>query len=238
MPKGQIYKIPVDKTVFMSIVKKCNSSIIKLGKCKDIDCTERTIRRSLNEGKMTPLYLDQIAKYLNVDSRLLSGELHKQANSYADDFLKKLYLAQLRPEKHPYYQKRKSDLTKQPISELLERTLALFEISLSQFESMDFESQYSLQHDLLDALVPVITKHFKVDAYGRKDMPNLEKVLCDLESYRDDYYLHLYAEEVLRRKFLKHPPTGFLKADICKMDPEELISLDMYNDYNNQSSEY
>ena len=79
MPKGIIYKIPVDKTVFMSIVKECGSSIIKLGECEKIDCTERTICRSLNEGKMTPGFLDQIAKHLDVDSRLLSGELHGKA---------------------------------------------------------------------------------------------------------------------------------------------------------------
>ena len=87
----------------MSIVKECGSSIIKLGKCEKIDCTERTIRRSLNEGKMTPCFLDQIAKYLDVDPRLLSGELHKQAESYDDNFLKTISLAQLKAEKHPYY---------------------------------------------------------------------------------------------------------------------------------------
>lgn len=229
MPKGIIYKIPVNKTAFISIVKACGSSIIKLGKCGDIDCTERTIRRSLNEGKMTPTFLDQIAKHLDVDPRLLSGELHKQAESYSDDFLKSMCLAQLRPEKYPYYRKRKSDLNKQPVSELLEQILALFEISVLQFESLDFESKYLLQHDLFDALIPVIRKHFTVDAYGRKDMPELEKIIFDLENFRDDYYLHLYAEEVLRKKFLENPPQGKSKSEIKRMDAESLIALDMYD---------
>ena len=237
MPKGTIYKIPVDKSVFISIVKECGSSIIKLGKSEKIDCTERTIRRSLNEGKITPCFLDQIAKHLDVDSRLLSGELHKQAESYSDTFLRTVYLAQLRAERYPYYRKRKADLNKQPIRELLEHILSLFEISISQFDSMDFESQYLLQHDLFDALVPVIRKHFKVDAYGRKNMPDLEKIIYDLENFRDDYYLHLHAEEVLRRKFLKQPPAGKSKADIRKMNAEDLISLDMNNDYNDNSLE-
>lgn len=235
MPRGPVYKIEVNKAVFMSVVKACGSSIIKLGKCENIDCTERTIRRSLHEGKMTPIFLDQIARHLNVDTRLLSGELHKQADSYNDDFLKSIYLAQMLPEMHPYYCKRKSDLNKTPNDELLEQILALFEISFSQFDSMDFESKYLLQHDLFDALVPVIRKHFEVDAYGRNDMPHLEKIISDLEDFRDDYYLHLYAEEVLRQKFIKQPPMGKSKADIRRMNAEELIALDMDSDYNKQS---
>lgn len=227
MPRGKILKIPVDKSVFMSIVKECGSSIIKLGKCEKIDCTERTIRRSLNEGKMTPCFLDQIAKYLDVDPRLLSGELHKQAESYDDNFLKTISLAQLKAEKHPYYRKRKADLNKQPFEKLLEHILSLFDISISQFEKMDFESQYLLQHDLLNALVPVIRNHFKMDAYGRNDMPELERIIYELENFRDDHYMHLYAEEVLRNKFLEHPPVGITKASIRKMDAEELIALDM-----------
>lgn len=230
MPKGLIYKIPVNKNVFMSVVKACGSSIIRLGKCEDIDCTERTIRRSLNEGKMNPIFLDQIARHLDVVPRLLSGELHKQAESYNDDFLKSMCLAQLRPEKYPYYRKRESELNKQPIDVLLEQILALFEISFSQFECLDFESKYLLQHDLFDVLVPVIKKHFKVDAYGRKDMPNLEKIIYDLENSRDEYYTNLYAEEVLRKKILEQPPIGITKADISKMNTEDLIALDMYND--------
>ena len=231
MPKGTIYKTQVDKTVFMSVVKACGSSITKLGKCGEIDCTERTIRRSLNEGKMTPAFLDQIARYLDVDSRLLSGELHKQAESYSNDFLKSIYLAQMCPKKHPYFCKRKSDLNRQPVVKLIEQILALFEISFSQFESLDFESKYHLQHDLFDALIPVIRKHFKVDAYGRNDMPDLEKIICDLENFREEYYAHLYAEEVLRKKFLEQPPLGKTKTDINKMNAEDLIALDMYIDY-------
>lgn len=43
MPRGEIYKIPVNKNVFMAVVKECDSSIIKLGACDEIECSERTI---------------------------------------------------------------------------------------------------------------------------------------------------------------------------------------------------
>lgn len=227
MPRGEIFKVSVDKDVFMSVVKECGSSLIKLGECDKIECSERTIRRSLNRGEIPPRYLEQIAKYLNVDTRLLSGELHKQIESYKDDFIRSMCLTQLKVKNYPYYRKRKSDLNKQPIEELLEQILALFEISFSQFEDMSFEEQYLLQHDLLDALVPVIRKHFKVDAYDREDMPNLERIIYELENYRDNHYIHIHAEEVLRKKFLDKPPFGKTRADIRKMDTEDLIMLEM-----------
>lgn len=227
MPRGEINKVDVDKEVFMDVVKKCGSSITKLGEhdCKEVDCSEKTIRRALNRGRIPPRYLEQIAKYLNVDTRLLSGELHKQANSYNDEFIRDMCLAQLKVENYPYYRKRKSDLDKEPVVDLLERILALFEISFSQYEAMDFEKQYLLQHDLFDALVPVIRKHFEVDAYGRKDMPDLERIIYELENYRDTHYQRIYADEVLRKKFLEKPPHGKTKADIRRMDAETLIAL-------------
>lgn len=227
MPKGTINKIQVDKPVFMTVVHECGSSIIKLGECAAIDCTERTIRRSLNEGKMTPCFLDQIARYLDVDSRLLSGELHRKADSYGNDMLRSLYLSHLKAGNYPYFKKRQADLNKQPMEELLEQILALFEVSFSQYEAMDFETQYLFQHDLLDSLVPVIKKHFNADVYGRKEMPNLEKVINDLENFREDHYLRIYAEDVLRKRFLEIPPLGKTKADIYRMSAEELIDLDM-----------
>lgn len=227
MPKKEIYKVPVDKTIFMSVLKKCKYSIIKLGKNDKVECTERTIRRALNEGKMTPLYLDQIAKLLDVDTRLLSGELHKRAESYSDEFLKNIFLSQLTIEQYPYYRKRKEDLEKQPIEQLLEQILSLFEISIFQFEDLEFEAKYQLQHDLFDAISPVIRKHFEVDAYGRKDMPNLERIVNDLENYHEDYYQDLYAENILRKKFLDDPPLRKSKSEIRRMNTDELIFLDM-----------
>lgn len=227
MPKGIIEKVPVNKSTFISVVHECGSSIIKLGACGEIDCTERTIRRSLNEGKMTPSFLDQIARHLDVDSRLLSGELHKHASSYSDEFIRSIALAQLKAENYPYFRKRQSELNAQPIEALWEQILALFDISFSQFEDMDFEARYLLQHDLLDALTPVIRKHFAADAFGRTDMPNLEKVISDLENSREDHYLNLYADTILRQRYLEKPPQGKTKEDILRMSTDALIALDI-----------
>lgn len=227
MPKEKIYKDTIYKDIFKSIVKECGSSIIKLGENDKIDCTERTIRRSLKEGRMTPRYLDQIAKVLNVDARLLSGELHKQAYSYQNEILRNIYLSQLTVKNYPYYKTMKSYWLSQPIEKLLEHILSLFEISFSQFEKMDYESQYLFQYDLFEAIIPVIRKHFNEDAYGRKDMPNLEEIICQLENAHEEHQLNEYAEKI-RGEFLQHPPMGKRKSDIQKMSMNELIDLDMH----------
>lgn len=109
----------------------------------------------------------------------------------------------------------------------MERILALFKISYSQFENKDFEAQYLLQRDILEALVPVIRKHFDMDVYGRRDMPDLERIIDALENFRENHYLRIYAEEVLRKRYMESPPPGKTSDDIRKMEPDELIDLDM-----------
>lgn len=58
-------------------------------------------------------------------------------------------------------------------------------------------------------------------------MPDLEKVINDLENFRKDHYLHIYADEVLRKGFLENLPRGKTKAEIYRTSAEELIGLDM-----------
>ena len=231
MPKGKIYKETINRDIFIDVVHECGSSIKKLGACSEVACTERTLSRAMKEGKITPAFLDQIARYLNVDPRLLSGSRHEQAKSYNNELLRNISLAQLKAKNYPYFEQRKSDLNKQPIGELLEKILVLFDISFSQFEYMDFEAQYLFQHDLLEALVPVIRKHFKTDAYGHEEMPNLEKVILDLEYFREDHYLQLYADNALRKHFSENPPPGKTREDILSMSADALIDLDMYDQF-------
>jgi hypothetical protein len=174
--------------------------------------------------------LDEIAKHLNVDPRLLSGELYEDAYSYKDDSLRTLYLSQLTIERYPYYRKRCIDLNQHPITDFLERLLSLFEISMSQYDDMDFEAQYLFQHDLFEAIVPIIMKHFAVDAYGRSDMPNLERIISDLENFRESHYIQLYADKVLRKKFLANPPHGITKSEIRRTDADSLMVLNSTSD--------
>ncbi len=234
MPKEKKYKETIDKDIFIEVLKYKGISIRKLGDVKSIDCTERTIRRSLHDMRMTPIFLDQIAKYLDIDPRYLSGELHRKARSVTNQVLKEQWLRRLNPHNYPYFRKVQDDQRMRPIKELLESLFSLFDISYNQFESLEFEKQYDLQHEIFDSIIPIIKKYFIEDGYGQMGLPNLDKIVFDLENYRDDYYESLYADTTLREKFAENPPHGVTRKKILSMSPEELIRLDLYEQSKNE----
>lgn len=230
MPKNVVKIKPVNKKVFHWIIKEKGSSIRKLGNTEGIDCSEKTIRRELNtRGGLREQYLDQIARHLNVDSRLLSGELVKKAFSTTDNDMKNLYLSPLAHiEDYPYFREEQDRLRMEHIDETLKRILSLFEVSFEQFKAKTFDEQYDFQHDLLSAMLPVMYKHFDRDGYGDTGRISFEAIIVSLKNYRDDYYEQKYADTVLREKFMQNPPEGYTANQIKKMSPDEIIGLDMY----------
>lgn len=68
MPKNKVKTIPVNKKIFLYILQEKKSSIRKLGASEDIDFSEKTIRRALNNGEMRPELVKQIAIHLNIES--------------------------------------------------------------------------------------------------------------------------------------------------------------------------
>ena len=229
MPKNVCKTVPVHKKVFLHILKIKNSSIRKLGEAQDIDCSEKTIRRELNSGGLREQYVEQIAKHLNVDSRLLTGELVKNAFATSDKVWQRINLQPLdHVEDFPYFRAEQEKLRKENISETLRRILSLFEISYDQFEAKNFEEQYEFQHDLFSAILPVMFKHYDKDGYGNTDGSSMQKIIFDLENYRDDYYESQHADTVVRKRFMDKPPKGYTKDQIKRMSPDEIISLDLY----------
>lgn len=230
MPKKEVKVRPVNKEIFQYIINKKGSSIRKLGAANCIDCSEKTIRRELNKsGGLRERYLEQIARYLDVDSRLLSGELVKKAFITQDECLKKLYLHPLEHiEDYPFFREEQDRLRSERIEETLKRILSLFEISYEQFQAKDFEEQYSFQHDLFSAILPVMYRHFDRDGYGDSDRLSFQSILDQLENYKEDYYEKQYADTTLREAFLRNPPKGYSRDKIKKMSPSALISLDLF----------
>lgn len=224
MPRNQIYMEKINKSFFMKVLKNKKSSIRKLGSIESVECTEKTIRRSLNQGRINPVYLEQIAEYLDVDPRYLSGEIFKGSANFSKV---------LPPENFPYFKKIQDEQNKKPIKELLEQLFSLFDINYAQFEVLDFERQYEIQHDLFEAIIPIISKHFSEDGWGRKGIPLISRIIFELESYRDDYYENIYADTTLRKKYQDNPPDGISRKDILSMSPEELLELDNYLDSKN-----
>ena len=235
MPRGKTNKEFINKTIFMELIRYKKSSIRQLGKLESITCTERTIRRSLNEGLITHKFLDQIARQLDLDPELLSGKLHKHADSIDDPILKQLYLNTLSPDQHPYYKKIYTEQIKKPIADFLSSLLSFFKISYKQLNEFPFETQYQFQYDFFEAIIPIIDKYFKTDGYGNPLNENLYLPLAQLETYYEQHEMEIYALQTLRSKFLQNLPKGYTKQQISKMSSDELIELDRMIQWESQS---
>ena len=93
MPKGPVKREKINKDVFKKILKIKKSTIPKLGEELSIECSEKTIRRSLGKGEMRKQYLHQIAKFLDVDYDLLTGDMVAMAFQTKDPVIKKVFIA-------------------------------------------------------------------------------------------------------------------------------------------------
>lgn len=228
MPKGYVETEPVNKEIFMQVLCLKKSSIRKLDETNEVECSDKTIRRSLNKGQMRRQYIEQIAKFLDVDSRLLTGELVSQAFVTTDPVLREVYMRPLKHiEEFPYFRGEQERLHREAMSETLKRILSLFEISYKQFAEKSFEEQYVFQHDLFSAILPVIHKHFERDGYGDSKMTECQRIFFELECYYDYNEEENYADNILRKRFLACVPEGYTKRQIEKMSTEELIQIDM-----------
>ena len=237
MPKNKVQTVPINKKVFQYILREKKSSIRKLGAAKEIAFTEKTIRRALNNGEMRPELVKQIAIYLNIDSTLLTGEMVKKAFSAKNQVFRKLYLSPLNHlDDFPYFREEQREFltVKQyglfetgGMAETIKRLLSLFEVSFSQFEKMTFDQQYDFQYELFNAMIPIIRKHFKEDAYGNTDGYSFESIINDLENYKENHDNLEYADTILRQQYIAHPPKGLTIKKIQRMSKEDLLDFDI-----------
>ncbi|WP_027205169.1 hypothetical protein [Butyrivibrio fibrisolvens] len=233
MPRNKVKTIPVDKKIFMYILKKKNSSIRKLGASEEVLFTEKTIRRALNKGEMRPILVKQIAKLLNIDSSILTGEkIKKNAHDYKDEKLALSCLSHI--EDFPYFDEEQRELLiiKEDgyfeyggMKETMKRLLSLFDVSYSQYEEFDFETQYNFKHELFDNMAPIIRKYFKKNAYGNDDPFAFESIIFNLEQAKEHHDDLEYADTVLRQQFIENTPKGLSKNDIQKMTSQDILNL-------------
>lgn len=236
MPKNKVKTVPVNKWVFQVILKEKHSSIRKLGAAEDIDFTEKTIRRALNNGEMRPELVKQIAIHLNIDSSLLTGEMVKEAFSAKNKVFRDLYLDPLAHlDDFPYFRTESRELSEIKkdglfetggMPETMKRLLSLFDVAYKQYEELDFETQYNFEHDLFDAMIPIIRKYFKKNAYGNDDVLAFESIIIELENYKENHDLLEYADKTLRKKYIDNPPKGLSKADIQSMSSQAILDYD------------
>ena len=213
----------ISKDFFEYVLSKKGYTITELGEDFDIERTGRTIRRALKQGKMKTDLLDRIAKKIDVAPSYLSGEeyiLHKS-------MIKKLYgnfeMSAIRIEDYPYLKAEKSDYK---INDYLKNILMFYDISLSQYESFEFEKKIEFLHALDDAIVPILGCFFANDAFGRSTASSLLFNDIQIDSYTENHYLKMYLKE-LKEKWSVNPPDHKTSNEIRKMSLDDIQDLDM-----------
>lgn len=215
----------IDKDIFKAVIAKKGFSIRNLGCDTNPDapsiCTERTIRRSLESGRMTTETFEALAKHMDIDPRYLAGtrEMKLRYRNLSR------YLSNI--EYHPFSREAFDKLKQLRRDNWLSTYLSAFNISIDQLNAKPFDEQYEFEHALLIATSELIYKYFKVDADGDPNMSEMQYLISSHEDWKTDHDIEIYADTTLRREYIKNPPPGKSRDEISKMSAEEIISLDM-----------
>ena len=237
MPRGQIYKEKINKEVFLEILKQKNYSIAKLVRDEIVDCNEKTIRRSLNEGRITPRYLNSIAQKLDIDPRFLSGQIHMEFDDLDEKF-RKIFYSYLDVNEYPFSRMELEENKKTGITNFITAILNLYDISYEEYDKLDFDTQTNIDRDLITSIGDILIKYFKKDSYGKAGLPKADFLLYDLDNYIENHYQLVYADTTLRDKYTNNPPKGFSSKDIINMSAEEIFDLDVKLDWETQKNDY
>lgn len=218
-------KVPINKKRFMEVLRLRNCSIRKLGNAyEEIERTEKTIRRCLDKGEMSPDLLDKIAKYLDVNTDYLSGVYDDAADCIEDSFLQSMSRSFIKPEKYPYLLKAKKDIG---YSTYFENILIMNDISMELFHTLPPEERVLFRQEMTVAITQVISKHFTHDALGN----NIAENLAYYESYVGDsdpfsYYATLEGISL---------PEPELNGDFYENEPMNDFEKRMETKYENQN---
>jgi hypothetical protein len=128
---------------------------------------------------MSPDLLDKIAKYLDVHPDYLSGVYHKKADKIEDAYSRALSFRHIKPNKHPYLLKAKSDIGYKTHFEDL---LTMNDISMELFKTLPPEERVLFRQEMVVAIMRVIAKHFTHDSLGN----DLSETLSYYESFVGD----------------------------------------------------
>lgn len=190
MANKETLKVHIDRNRFFEALRTRKSSIRKLGQAyNEIGRTERTIRRAVEAGEMSPELLDSIARYLDVHPDFISGIYDEKAERIKESQLRDYYISTITPDNHPYIEKAYSDLDyPHYFNEILTDNF----ITTKQFESLAPVERVLLRQELSVAIMEVLAKHFKADAFGR----NLADLVSYYKSNVDDFDPFSYFAEL------------------------------------------
>lgn len=183
-------KVKINRDRFMEVLKERKCSIRKLGEAySEVQRTEKTIRRCLHDGEMPPELLENIARYLKVHPDYLLGVYDEQANKIDDPFLKRMFLARIKPKNYPYLLKARSDID---YTRYFENILTMNNITIEQFKSLDRIDRVLFQQEMALAIFTVIAKHFPTDSLGN----DTQEELRYYEAFVDDFDPFSYFAEL------------------------------------------
>ena len=200
-------KVPIDRKCFEEALKLRNSSIRKMGAVTGgIGWSEKTIRRALIDGQISPELLDDIAQHIDVDPEYLSGKYHRNAEKYDDPHIRAFALYNLKAERYPYLLKQQRDKIDNHFlyERYLENILIIHNLSLKQFNNLPFGIRKELQLELEESICKVLTKYFDKNAFGKELYPDIYRLHNDIEYYEPDF---------------KEPPSDFFEVMMreCKI---------------------
>ncbi len=162
MANRRVEKVPLDPEWFKWVLRQKRVSVRSLGDEGSVNYVgwhERTIRRAMLDGAISPKLLDAIARKLDVYPPYLSGTEYAPALGYLDDeddreYLRSTYLS---PEKHPYSMKLQEELgTYRHVM----NTLMMHGVDENQFAELDDSERRRLFMRLDNAVTGVLLDFF------------------------------------------------------------------------------
>lgn len=165
-------------------------SIRTLGDHKDkggIGCSEKTIRRAKEKGKIKAANLEAIAQALDVEPAYLMGKYDEEFGKLFpephDEEIEAILEFMLRPERFPYYF---SCERNDRYERYLDSILTLHDISRRQYNDLPDEKQRQFMLEIENAVCPIIQKYFTHDARGQEGLPDLYRIVAEIECYDPD----------------------------------------------------
>lgn len=160
MGNRKIGKSKLSKEWFKKVLKMKGVSI--RGICDNaglgVGWNERTIRRALADGKISPDLLDEIARALDVHPDYLAGKYAWTLDVLEDEGAKRYFLSTyLKPANYPYSKKEQESLgTRRYIL----NTLLMHGVDEEEYNTLDYSSQHLLYARLDNAVTNTLKAFF------------------------------------------------------------------------------
>ncbi len=190
MANKEKIKVSFKRECFEEVLQLRNSSIRKLGNVTGgVGWSEKTIRRALIDGRISPELLDDIARHLDVDPDYLAGKYHQRIEQYKDQYIRAMALYNLKAVRYPYLLKQKREKIDGHFlyDRYLENILIIHDLSLKQFNNLSLEIRKKMQLELEESICKVLLKYFDQNATGKELYPDIYSLHNDIDNYDPDF---------------------------------------------------